>query len=201
MGTSIPGTKPTFGAWIRRYRIQSECIGLALFATIVFVALGIAARRRIEPVRADVAKLVNASSEIRGFRAAFRPSTPERDSRMGHLPDSLGVAVSRELRVSLAEQIATRAEHAGLSDVRVRFALPDSAAAPARPELTGATIGVADYTISLDCSGGFAAVLSLVNHLPPSVALERMTANRTSSGAQYRLVLAVLESSGPIQHG
>jgi hypothetical protein len=201
MATSIPGTKPTFGAWIRRYRVQSECIGLALFAAIVFVVLGITARRRTEPVRAELTKWMNASSEISGFRAAFRPSTPERDSRIGRMPDSLGVAVSRELRVSLAEQVATRAERAGLSDVRVRFALPDSAAAPNRPELTGVTVGVADYTIALDCTGEFAAVLSLVNHLPPSVALQRMTANRTRSGAQYRLVLAVFESSGPIHHG
>ena len=188
-------------AWMRRNRVQAECIGLALFGTVVFVTLGIAARRRMEPARAEVTRQTSALSEITAFRAAFRPSTPERDSRIGQLPDSLRVAVSRETRVSLAEQIATRAERAGLSDVRVRFALPDSAAAPNRPDLMSTAIGIADYTLAVDCSGGFAAMLSLVNHLPPAVALQRMTAIRTKVGAQYRLILAVFETTASIQHG
>jgi hypothetical protein len=122
---------------------------------------------------------------------------------MLNVPDSLSVALPRDQRVSLAQQIADRAERTGLSDVRVRFALPDSAAAPDRPDLMGTGVAVADYTLAVECTGGFAAMLSLVNQLPPSVAVQRITAARMKSGVQYHLILAVFEAAagGANQHG
>jgi hypothetical protein len=194
-------TKAELQKSAQRYRLPSEIVGVALLAVGVFVSLGVAARRRIEPVRAELTKLTAATAEVSEFRGAFRTSTPAQDARVQNLPDSFAIALSRDQRVSLAEQIAARAERAGLSDVRVKFALPDSAATPERPDLLRTSVGVADYTLSVECTGGFAAVLSLVNHLPPSVALQRVVGARMKGGGQYRLILAVFEVAGSIQHG
>lgn len=199
----MPITKADLQQAGRRHRLLSEVIGVSLLAIIAYVSIGISARRRTAPIHTENTKLSSAVAEVSTFRAAFRPSTLEQDARILNVPDSLSVALSRDQRVSLAQQIAERAERAGLSDVRVRFALPDSAAAPDRPDLMGTSVAVADYTLSVECTGGFAAVLSLVNHLPLSVAVQRITANRMKGGAQYLLVLAVFEAAadGANQHG
>ena len=63
------------------------------------------------------------------------------------------------------------------------------------------SIAVADYTMTVDGIGSLGAVLSLINHLPPSVALQRLTATRSKNGAEYHLVLAVFESAGVERHG
>lgn len=194
-------TKADLQQAARRHRLLSEVIGVALFAIIVYVSIGVSARRRSQPVRAEITKLSSAVAEVSQFRGAFRPSTPEQDVRT-YVPDSLSVALPRDQRVSLAQQIADRAERAGLSEVRVKFALPDSAAAPDRPDLMGTSVSVADYTLTVECTGGFAAMLSLVNQLPPSVAVQRITASRTKGGAQYQVILAVFEAAvGANQHG
>lgn len=185
----------------RRYRLLSEVVGVTLLAIIVYVSIGISARRRAVPVRAEITKLSSANAEVSQFRSTFKPSTPEQDVVMLNVPDSLSIALPREQRVSLAQQIADRAERAGLSGVRVRFALPDSASPPDRPDLLGQSVAVADYTLSVECAGGFAAVLSLINRLPPSVAVQQITADRGKNGTQYHLVLAVFETAGASRHG
>ena len=184
-----------------RYRTQSECLGVAMFAVIAFTMLGIGARRRVGPARTEQAKIEAVSSEIASFRASFSPDRPERAAAASSLPDSLTVAVTRDARVALAERVASRAELVGLFDVRVRFAPLDSAPPPTRPDIANPAVAVADYTIAIDCAGSFASVLSLVSHLPPSVALQRLIAVRDKAGPHFRLTLAVFESAGPIQHG
>lgn len=196
-------TKADLQEAARRHRLLGEVVGVSLLAIVVYVSIGISARRRTAPIRPEVAKLNSAVAEVSQFRAAFKPSSPEQDVRMLNVPDSLSVALPRDQRVSLAQQIAERAERAGLSDVRVKFVLPDSAAAPDRPDLMSTSVTVADYTMSVECNGGFAEMLSLINHLPPSLAVQRITANRTKTGTQYHLILAVFEAgaTGANQHG
>jgi hypothetical protein len=169
-------------------------------AFVVSLTLGVSARRQAAPLAAEARRLQAANQELTSFRSSFRPSAPDDESL--RIPDSLAIGISRDTRVSLAQQVAQRAEQSGLRDVRVRFAGPDSATAPAAPAFTGNSVTIADYTLAIECSGGFAAMMSLVNHLPPSVALQRITAVRSSSGtAQFHLVLAVFETAGPNQHG
>ncbi|MDB4876530.1 MAG: hypothetical protein JWM41_2976 [Gemmatimonadetes bacterium] len=185
----------------QRNRVQTECIAVALLATVVFVVLGMALHRRMDPLRLDVGRLNASASEISAFRSAFKPSAGEADLATTSLPESLSVSVPREMRFSLAEDIAARAELSGLSGVRVRFAAPDSTPAPTGPAMSAPAVAVADYTIAVDATGGFAGVLSLVNHLPPSVALQRLSVQRTKTGTQFRLILAVFEAAGSNQHG
>jgi hypothetical protein len=185
---------------IARSRVQSECAGVALLAFVVFVALGVAARHKSIPVKAEQARLANAAAELVSFRAAFRASTPERDAG-SPLPDSYAVSVERDLRMTLAQQLAAAGEQDGLTDVQVNFAAVDSTAAPARPALVDGSVALADYAVSLDCDGGFAAVLSLVNQLPASVALERIAAVRGRATTHFHITLAVFEPTGAGQHG
>jgi hypothetical protein len=183
-----------------RYRVHAEAIGVALFAFVVFAGLGIAARRKLAPARTDEAAAAAVDGEISSFRAAFK-AAPTSPDVMATLPDSFAIDVPRDDRVSLAGNLASRAELVGLSDVRVKFALPDSSAAPDHPDLFSTTVAVADYSVSIECAGSFASVLSLVNQLPPSVALQRITAVRDKTGSHFRLMLAVFESARAAQHG
>ena len=191
----MPMTVAGARAWVTRYRVHSEALGVSLLALIVFVVLGIQARRALQPVRADLTRLGLASSEITSFRSAFKASTPEQEMRVRQLAESLSVVIPRDYRVALAQQIAARAESLGLGDVRVRFAPLDTAAPPPRPDLSGSTVAVADYSLSVDCSGGYAAVLSLIKLLPSSVALQQIVGDTAGGHTQFHLALAVFESA------
>jgi hypothetical protein len=193
-------TVATLKSFSVRYRVQAECIAVALLAVVVFTSLGVAARRKLAPAQADLAAASAIAGEISGFRAAFKPS-PAPDQLAVSLPDSLAVSIPRDDRVSLVGNLASRAELVGLSGVRVSFAAPDSAAAPAQPELFATAVAIADYGVSIDCGGSFAQLLSFVNQLPPSVALQRITAVRDKAGSHFHVMLAVFEAPRAAQHG
>lgn len=177
-----------------RYRVQSALIGASV-AFIGFVVVGLRLRHSAELVRLEAGRLSATETELTRFRAAFSPSSAEYDLRLSQLADSLGIAIARDHRVALAQQVAARAEALGLSAVRVRFAPVDSAAVPRPPELATRSIAIADYALALECDGTLAAVLSLLGQLPPSVPLERLGAVRARGATQYRLAFAVFESS------
>jgi len=183
---------------MRTYRTQILVGSASAIAFVGFIGLGITARRRATAASVELARLASIRSEVSNFRAAFRAS---RADEAWLLSDTTAVSTTRDLRVSLAEEVAARAERAGLASVRVRFTQPDSAAEPPRPDLIRSSIAVANYTITVDAAGSLGAVLLLVNQLPSSVAVQRLTATRAKNGAEYHLVLAVLESAGLEQHG
>jgi hypothetical protein len=180
---------------IGAHRRESVRVGVALAAAMVSIAIGVAARGRVAPVTMQRNRLRATEHDLVTFRAAFQQASLE--ERAFRFPDSLAVSTSRELRFSVAQRVAQRAEQLGLSDVRIRFAEADSAEPPTVPELSDTHIAVADYSIALDCRGDFAAVLSLVDALPASVALQRLAAERAPGGepVNYHVVLAVFESS------
>ena len=182
-------------AWVATHRVQSPALGLAAVGLGAFVALGLHARKQGEPLRTELAALQSAQAEVSTFRTAFSSSSPEHDLRIAQLVDSLSFAVPREQRVALARQIAAEAEAVGLADVRVRFATPDSAAAPERPALLRSPVATADYSIAIECHGGLASVLSLVNRLPTSVAVQRIVGTDVNGRSRFHLALAVFETS------
>ncbi|HEY4217835.1 MAG TPA: hypothetical protein VGM67_11905 [Gemmatimonadaceae bacterium] len=196
----MPMTVADLKAFSLRYRVHAECIGVALFAFVAFVGVGVAAKRRLAPVRADQVSVSMVESELSNFRTAFKPEPVGHDVLMA-LPDSFAISVPRANRVSLAGDLASRAEQVGLRNVRVNFAPPDSSAAPEHPEFFGAPVSVADYGVAVECGGSFAAVLSFVDQLPSSVALQRITAVRDKAGSHFLVMLAVFESAGSAQHG
>jgi hypothetical protein len=181
-------------AAIAAHRRESFWIGAALLVAISSVAAGLAARGRLASTADERTRLRADEHDLAAFRSAFQQASLE--ERAFRFPDSLAVSTPRDLRFSVAERIARRAELLGLSDVRVRFTEADSAAPPSAPALSGSHIAAADYAIALDCRGDLGAVLSLVNALPASVALRRLGAERASLGGtvDYHVVLAVFES-------
>jgi len=180
---------------VTRHRTHAEAIGVLALAIVVALMLGIRARRALVPAQDELAKVSAASTEISTFRSSFRTSTPEQDIHVAQLADSLGVAVARNDRVSIAQAIAATAEALGLDQVRVRFAAADTAAAPTRPDVSRISIGVADYSVAVECTGALDAVLSLVNQLPASVALQRLTGAQVNGRTRYNIALAVFESA------
>ena len=195
----MPLTTADVRAFATRYRVHAECIAVAAFACVSFVALGVAAKRKLMPARAEQASVSMVESEVSSFRSAFRPAAAGVD--VPTLPDSFAIAVSRDERMSLAGELAARAEAAGLRSVRVNFAAPDSSAAPEHPDFFAQQVSVADYGIAIDCAGSFAAVLSFVNQLPSTVAVQRITAVRDKAGSHFHVMLAVFESAQAAQHG
>lgn len=185
---------------MRTCRAQILIGSASIVAFVGFTGIGIAARRRAAAASVEMDQLASIRSEVSNFRSVFE-SSPADDARLQSVGDNTVVSTTHDLRVSLAEQVASRAEHAGLANVRVRFTQADSAAAPPRPELMRSSITIASYTMTVDAAGSLGAVLSLVNQLPASVAVQRLTATRAKNGAEYRLVLAVLESAGVERHG
>lgn len=187
-------------ALVGRHRTQSEAIGVAVLAILASLIVGTAAKRAAAPSVAERTRLRVVGQEIADFRRAFQTSTPEQDAI--RLPDSLSVTVDHDARLSVAQRMAQRAEGSGMRDVRVRFATADSAALPPIPEIAGGAAQPAPYAITLDATGGFAAVLSFVKQLPPSVTLQRLSAVRSPKNeVQYHLTLVVFETAGQNQHG
>jgi hypothetical protein len=197
MRSSLASVRSSVG----RFKVEAQCVALATLAFAVFVALGLAARERVKPSRAQVGSLRQDLADLEQFRAAFRRSASDADAQTALLPDSLAVAVQPELRTTLAHAVASRGELDGLSEVRVKFAPADSGAPSSTPILAGKLVKVADYTMSVDCDGSFSALLSLVNHLPPSVSLRRLAAVRGPASTHFHLTLAVFQPSGSNQHG
>lgn len=195
-------TSADLKALLLRYRLQSEAVGVALLAIVVSLVVGGAARKQLQPLETERSRLRAAQQEITAFRSSFKAATPEEEAFS--FPDSLNVAVSRDLRFSLAQEVTLRAEQNGLRDVRVKFVGPDSSGAtpPAVPDMASGKVVVADYTITLDCRGAFGSALALVRHLPPSVALQRIKAGHDRDGATaYHIVLAVFEAPAGAAHG
>jgi hypothetical protein len=182
-----------------KYAAQSAALGVAVLAIVVSLVVGGAARRQRSVVNTRLTALRTASSEVSSFRSAFRPSAS--DPTVLRLPDSLATSVDRSARVSLAQQIASSAETLGLNAVRVRFVPVDSTSPPPTPQTESTTPVVADYALSVECSGTLGNVLSLVNHLPPSVALQRLVAGSKNGIAVYVITLAVIETAKAPQHG
>lgn len=183
-----------------RYRVQSEALGVAAFAVIVSLVLGMSARRQGAPLAVERDRLRAAQREVTSFRSAFKPAAPGEEAV--RFADTLAVGVAHESRISLAQRIAQQAEHGGLRDVRVRFAAPDTSSRPPSPELFSGSVALAPYTLVVEGDGSLSTVLSLVKGLPPAVALQRVTANRSPTGVvRYTVVLAVFETAEQSQDG
>jgi hypothetical protein len=184
-------------AIIARHRLHSEVVGVSALAILAAFVVGTAARRQAAPLMAERDRLRAQEQEIASFRAAFQPASEA--EWVSRIPDTLSLSIEPDSRIGLMQSIALRGENAGLHDVRVRLAGPDSAA-PAPTDLpSGAQ--VAAYTLALDGVGGFGSLVSFVKQLPLSVALQRVSAVRGAGGTvQYHVVLAVYEKAGA-QHG
>jgi hypothetical protein len=185
-------------ALVAKYRLQSEVVGVSLLAIIAALAVGTSARRQAAPLLMERTRLRAQEQEVTSFRASFQPATEQEWA--SRIPDTLAFSVDADSRIGLTQMIALRAEAGGLRDVRVHIAAPDSVGVPASDLPDGTHL--ASYTLTIDGSGNFAAILALMNRLPMSVAIQRVSAAQGPNGLEhFRIVLAVYESAGATQHG
>jgi hypothetical protein len=193
-----------FTEWIkllRRDRPAVERVMIALLSLVVAAVLGVMARRRDRPLRQELVGLHASAQKIEDFRAAYRPTPDSALDRATRAVDSLNVGILAGARLPLAQAVAQVAETAGLAGVRVRFGTPDSLFIPPRTAGDAAKVEPATYTIVLGGQGSFAALLTLLNSLPPSVAVVRIGAENSKSAAQFRITLAVYEVPDVNQRG
>lgn len=103
----------------------------------------------------------------------------------------LGVASGE--RLNLTTQVTRAAEDAGLRDVRVLIAAPDTTGQQPRLSTEEAQSTPAPYSLRVECRGGLESVLAFLDHLPPSVAATRLSLVRQDGQAAHRISLAVYE--------
>jgi hypothetical protein len=177
-----------------------ERLIVAVFVAGVALVLGRQAHGRLAPLRLQEARLASVAANVRQFRSSYRAPTPQEEKLFATRPDTTTLGIQRDSRLALAQRIATEAEGAGLKDVRVKFAGTDSAFVPPRTILGSPDLPVANYTISLDCTGSFADLLMFVSRLPVAVSVSRLRSQRLesaggSAAGGYSLILAVYEAT------
>ena len=180
---------------LKRDRGILERVTLSVLTMLVALVLGGAARRRLDPMQRQVRDLRNAMQTISVFQSSYRPLSPEQESRLAHVADSLDLGSPAGMRLPVAEAVTRVAELAGLRQVRVRFAAPDSAFIPPRGAGDAAHLTPAGYVVALDGDGAFADVVRALNTLPRFVSVVRLTATNERAAVHYHIVLAVYETA------
>jgi hypothetical protein len=189
---------------IRRLAEITPAHSRFVFAALAVVLLAWTAARVTRAGKAHRAALRDARASLatldswrRGFRApvaaeslAWRRTTME--------AHELGIAGDE--RLALTQAISRAAEAAGLRDVRVRLAPPDTTGSEARLSTEGVRRQPASFSLLVEFRGSLQAVVNLIGQLPPSVAATSMTLVRPDAGAgvgraRHRLTLAVFEIS------
>ena len=187
-------------AGLRENRGATERLVVAVFVAAVALALGRQAHARLSPLRLQEAHLASVAANVRQFRSSYRTPTAQEEKLFATRPDTTTLGIGRDSRLALVQRIAMEAEEAGLRDVQVRFAGTDSAFVPPRTLLGSPDLPVANYAISLDCTGSFADLLMFVSRLPVAVSVSRLRSQRLESAGGsvaggYSLILAVYEAT------
>lgn len=179
---------------LKRDRAQLERTMIALAVIGVAGFLAFTARKRAAPILAQVSQLRAASQQVSSFASGYRPLSAADENRLLLTADTVTVAMPQGARLVVGQLIAADAEQVGLRDVRVLFAKVDSTFVPPRGNGPGAP-KTADYLVSLEGHGTYAQLLDLLNRLPPGVSVVRLGAVLMKSDTQYRLTLAVYETT------
>ena len=177
-------------------------VGLSLLSIVISLVVGMKASSQRMQDGLAAKRLENSYEQLQQVQRGFQPGTPTELNRWRVAADSQWLAIPHGLRLSLAQRVTLAAESAGLRSVRVRFGPADSlGSAPQRPSLGGRAVSLANYTLVIECEGGFAHLLTFVNYMPAVVSIQRVTALRGASAARYRITLAVYEVANANQPG
>jgi hypothetical protein len=96
-------------------------------------------------------------------------------------------------RLATAQFLARAAESAGLRDVKVHIAPPDTSSLAERLSRGGIGRKPASFGLSLEGRGGMSSVIALLGRLPHSVTATRLGMTRQGSSARHQLSFAVYE--------
>lgn len=189
-------------AAFREHRGAMEVTGLAVLVIVVALLLGVKAGGQRAQDDLTRRRLSSTYDQMQQVQRGFQPGTPLEVSRWKVLADSQWLAISHAQRLSLAQHLTLAAENAGLQNVRVRFGPADSSGAlPQRPAVGGRAVNAANYTLVIDCEGGFARLLTFVNYIPAVASVQHISAARAGSATRYRVTLAVYEVANASQSG
>jgi hypothetical protein len=180
-----------------RYRPQLEVVvfGVALMAIGAWVGVTAHRSRAMLAKDADVLQAQVARNER--WRSEYRPPSAAEMEQWRQAESALGrLGVTSAERITVAQVVARAAEESGLSGVRVRFSVADTAAAAAAPvEQVGThKFHPAPYRLVVSGLGPYDAFVRFVGSLPPSVSVQQLSSSRAAGGIVHQLVLSVIES-------
>lgn len=104
---------------------------------------------------------------------------------------SLGVMGDE--RLAMTRFVARAAEEAGLTDVRVTIAPPDTTGTDTRLSAEGVRRTPASFSLSVECRGGLRAVVGFLGQLPPSLSATHLSLVHQDGRARHRFALAAYE--------
>jgi hypothetical protein len=148
--------------------------------------------------RAALRDAQTTQATFAGWRRGFRPPAPaERLAWQRAAMEVQELGIVGDERLALTQAVSRAAEAAGLRDVRVRVAPPDTTGSDARLSTEGVRRTPAPFGLLVECRGSVQAVVNLLGQLPPSVAATSVSLVRQDDGgrARHRLTLAVYELS------
>ena len=146
-------------------------------------------QRRTELRRADAT--LAAFAELRG---RYEPAVAAESiawRRTWMELRELGVAGDE--RLALTQRVARAAELAGLRDVKVLIADPDTTGQQARLVTEGVRSKSAPFSLLVECRGGLQEVVTFLGDLPLSVEPTRLGLVRQDGRRPHRISLAVYE--------
>jgi hypothetical protein len=170
-------------------RLAAAVLGIALLAWSGTRVASAGRARRVE-LRAAEGTLATFADWQRRFQPAVAAESIAWRRTWMELRD-LGVVGDE--RLALTQSIARAAEFAGLRDVRVMIAEPDTTGSDVRLSTRGVRRQTAPFGLLVECRGNLQAMVIFLGDLPPSVAPTSVSLTRQDGRGRHRITLAVYE--------
>ena len=166
----------------------------AAVGTLLLFFAGLRARRAGDERRAQLRAAETTLATFADWRRRFQPAVAaESISWQRAWMEVRDLGVVGDERVGLMQHVARSAEFAGLRDVRVLVAPPDSSGSEARLSTSTVRRHPAPFGLVVESRGSLQSVVSFLGGLPPSVAVTGLRLVRQNGSGRHRLTLAVYE--------
>lgn len=169
--------------------LAAGLVALGLLGWSAVRSSRVEAARRVELRRASAALATFADLRQRYTPAVAAESIAWRRTWM----ELRELGVSGDERLELTQRVARAAELAGLRDVKVTIADPDTAGQQARLSTEGVQSTSAPFSLVVECRGGLQEVVAFLGGLPLSVEPTRLGLVRQGGRGPHRISLAVYE--------
>lgn len=187
----------------RLFRLRMRAVDPALtrfvasvLASLLLLASGASVWRTRSERREQLRQAESTLATFAEWRRRYRPAVAaESVSWRRTILELQALGVVGDERLAMTRYVARAAEEAGLRDVRVTIAEPDTTFAAARPSIEGVRRRPASFSLSVECRGSLRAVVGFLGQLPPSVSASHLSLLHQDGRARHRLALAVYELS------
>lgn len=180
---------------MKKHRFAVEIGAYVLIAVGTALWVGRGAYAQAETLSREGQRLDGMRRGADTWLSTLQPASSAETQDWMQIQSALQQLASRpDSRLTLLEMITRRAERTGLKDVRVSLLGADSLTAIPRAGVAPVAINVADYGISVEFRGNFAATRTFLATLPPTVGVQRISISRKGAGNWTRAVLTVYEA-------